>query len=123
MDIVICLVIGVFFAASLRMMLSRRLVRIVIGVSVLTNAVNLFILTAGRLTAGRPPVLSAASGEGAIANPLPQALILTAIVISFAVFAFLLVLIARAFAGEESDDAETLRLAEPRQGEPPFVDY
>ena len=57
------------------------------------------------------------------ANPLPQALILTAIVIGFAMFAFLLVLAYRAYQSLEADDTDRMRLAEPRGGPKPPMSY
>ena len=81
-------------------MLSRHIIRILLGIAILGNAVNLLIFTAGRLTREAPaPIIRQASDriEGIVANALPQALILTAIVISFSFFAFLLVLAYRAY--------------------------
>ena len=69
-----------------------------LGIAILGNGINLLILVAGRLTRTSPPILPAGTPapDGPIANPLPQALILTAIVIGFALFTFLLVLAYRA---------------------------
>ncbi|AXS39922.1 Na+/H+ antiporter subunit C [Breoghania sp. L-A4] len=117
--------IGIFFAASIYLMLSRQLIRILIGVALLGNAVNLLIFTAGRLTREVPPVIP----EGAMvpvevtANPLPQALILTAIVISFSFFAFLLVLAFRAYQELGTDDANDMRVAEPAGDVKPPMGY
>ena len=122
MESVLCLVVGLFFAASIYLMLSQRLVRILLGVSILGNAVNLLIFTAGRLTEAAPPVLSDIPTPDAAANPLPQALILTAIVISFSIFAFLLVLTLRAYQTLETDEVNAMRLAEPTPERPP-LDY
>ncbi|WP_319771989.1 Na+/H+ antiporter subunit C [Breoghania sp.] len=109
------ILIGFFFAASTYLMLSRQLIRILLGVSLLGNAVNLLIFTAGRLTREVPPVIPNSSlvPVEATANPLPQALILTAIVISFSFFAFLLVLAFRAYQELGTDDANEMRVAEP----------
>jgi multicomponent Na+:H+ antiporter subunit C len=100
------------------MMLSRSLIRMLLGMTLLGNAVNLVIFIAGRLTRAVPPIV--VSGDVPLpgsANPLPQALILTAIVIGFAMFVFLLVLAYRAYEALEVDDTDAMRLAEPR-GEP-----
>ena len=117
------ILIGFIFAASIYLMLSRQLIRILLGISILSNAVNLLIFTAGRLEREVPPVIPDSSlvPVGATANPLPQALILTAIVISFSFFAFLLVLAFRTYQELGTDDANEMRVAEPRgEGRPPM---
>ncbi|WP_181704307.1 Na+/H+ antiporter subunit C [Chthonobacter albigriseus] len=107
--------VGLFFAASLYMMLSKKIIRILLGVAMLGNGVNLLLFTAGRITRDVPPIMpldAYAPPEGA-ANALPQALILTAIVISFSFLAFLLVLAFRAFQDLGTDDTDAMRVAEP----------
>jgi multicomponent Na+:H+ antiporter subunit C len=86
-----------------------------LGIAVLGNAVNLLLFTAGRLTREVPPIIAAnldTLPNGA-ANPLPQALILTAIVISFSFLAFLLVLTYRAYQDIGTDNTDEMRVAEP----------
>ena len=125
MEPVIALLVGLFLAAASYLMLSRALVRILLGIVVLGNAVNLLIFVAGRLTRASPPIVAAGQSglEGPFANPLPQALILTAIVIGFAMFAFLIVLAFRAYQEMDADDTDHMRLAEP-DGEPkPPLEY
>ena len=115
MEILLSIIVGVLFAASIYLMLKRSLVRVVIGVLILSNAVNLSIFTMGRLTRGAPPLIGADAtvAEAGVANALPQALILTAIVIGFGLFAFALVLIYRYYLetenlrSDEMNDAET----------------
>ncbi len=116
---------GLFFAAALYLMLSRSLVRMLVGVVVLGNAANLLIFTAGRLTGSAPPIVpqGLTVPPGSIANPLPQALILTAIVIGFSLFAFLLVLSWRAHQSLDADDTDTMRLAEPENAPRPPETY
>lgn len=119
METYLSLVVGLFFAASVYLLLSESLIRMLIGVVLLGNGVNLLIFTAGRVTREVPPLIAAdlssgmVTGESAIANPLPQALILTAIVISFALFAFVLVLAYRAYESTGADDTSEMRLSEP----------
>lgn len=125
MEPVLALLVGLFLAAAAYLLLSRALVRMLIGVVILGNGVNLLIFTAGRLTRATPPIVPA--GEtvpaGYIANPLPQALILTAIVIGFAMFAFFAVLVFRAYQDLDADHSERMRVAEP-PGEPrPPLEY
>ena len=90
-------------------------IRILLGVAVLGNAVNLLLFTSGRLTREVPPIIGAGMDTlpADTANPLPQALILTAIVISFSFFCFLLVLTWRAFQELKTDDTDEMRKAEP----------
>lgn len=125
METLLVIVVGAFFTVSIYLMLSKHLVRILIGVVILGNAVNLLIFTSGRLTVANPPIIP--PGETTLAmtsaNPLPQALILTAIVISFSIFAFLLVLAFRAYQDLDTDDVDEMRVAEPRPPAPPVIDY
>lgn len=115
MNLVLPILTGLFFAASLYLLLSRHVVRMVIGFAILGNAVNLLLFLAGRLTRDLPPIIGkgAETLDMAAANPLPQALILTAIVISFSFFAFMLVLIWRTSAALRTDNADHMRVAEP----------
>lgn len=125
MDHLIAALSGVFLAAAIYLLLSRALIRMLLGLVLLGNAVNLLILVAGRLGRIVPPIAlgdARAPLEGA-ANPLPQALILTAIVIGFAMFAFLLVLAYRAYQSLEADDTDRMRLTEPRGGPKPPMSY
>lgn len=115
MDALFALLSGLFFSVALYLMLSRHTVRVLLGIAVLGNAVNLLLFTAGRLTAEVPPII--AGGRDTLpaeaANALPQALILTAIVISFSFFAFLLVLTWRAYQDMGTDNSDLMRVAEP----------
>jgi multicomponent Na+:H+ antiporter subunit C len=115
MEFVLSLLIGVYFAASVYLMLSRHVIRLLLGAALLSNAVNLLIFTAGRLVHEVPPVipLGLTAPPTMTANPLPQALVLTAIVIAFSIFAFLLVLAMRAYQELGTDDTDEMRVAEP----------
>ncbi|MDO9417308.1 Na+/H+ antiporter subunit C [Pararhizobium sp.] len=121
MEALLSLLTGLFFAAAIYLMLSKHIIRILLGVAVLGNGVNLLLFVNGRTLREIPPVI----GEGLdvparlTANPLPQALILTAIVISFSFFAFLLVLSWRAYSALGTDDTDHMRLAEPDDPPPP----
>lgn len=101
------------------LLLSRDLFRCVIGLVVLGAATSLILYTAGRLASSLPAVI--AKGEqvlGEVANPLPQALVLTAIVIGFALICFALVLLLRVIRAAHTDDALQLRHAEPVVDDP-----
>ena len=119
MESALVLLVTAFFAVSIYLLLSRHVIRMLLGVALLGNAVNLLIFTAGRLTREVPPIIGINDSvpQAATANPLPQALILTAIVISFSFFAFLLVLAYRAYQDLGTDNTQDMRLAEPK-GEP-----
>ena len=125
METLFAILIGMFFAAAVYLMLSKFSVRILLGVALLGNAVNLLLFTAGRLTREVPPIIPAGMDTlpAGTANPLPQALILTAIVISFSFFAFLLVLTYRAYQELGTDNTDDMRLAEPHGEERPPMGY
>lgn len=123
MEAAFVVLVGLFFAAGIYLMLSRHIIRILLGVVLFGNAVNLLIFTNGRIIREVPPVIGEGldAPAGLVANPLPQALILTAIVISFSFFAFLLVLAYRAYQEIGTDDTDNMRIAEPvDDGLPPM---
>ena len=111
MEVVLALVIGTLYGGGLYLMMRRNLLQLIIGLGLLSHGANLLIFTAGGLRKGGAPIL--AEGEKAFAtlpaDPLPQALILTAIVISFAVTAFALVLFLRTYQTVGTDDVDELR--------------
>ena len=111
MEVLMAFVIGGLYAAGIYLLLRRSLVSVILGLSVLGNAANLLIFTAGGLTRGVPPVIPADAIEmtGPFADPLPQALILTAIVIGFGVLAFTAVLVHRVHQNIETDDLDALK--------------
>ena len=125
MDYVLAALVGCFIALGVYLLLSRSVIRMLLGLVVFGNGVNLLIFTAGRLTREIAPIVPAGleQPDGPIANPLPQALILTAIVIGFAMFTFLIVLAFRAYQEMDADNTDHMRLAEP-EGEPkPPLEY
>ena len=111
MENLFAFVIGGLYATALFMMLRRSTVKLVIGLMILSNAANLLILTAGGLVRGAPPLIPEHLDRvtTAMADPLPQALILTAIVISFGVLAFAVVLIHRAYEVIGVDDMNEMK--------------
>lgn len=115
MEPLFAIVVGVLFAITTFLFLSRSYVRIILGIFMLSNATHLLIFTAGRLTFEVPPLIPPHEyvPQEVIANPLPQALILTAIVISFALFAFILVLTYRAYQELGTVDIDEMSAAEP----------
>lgn len=111
MYIILAFVIGGLYASGLYMMMRRSLVKLIIGLILLSHAANLLIFTAGELTRARPPLIPAGALQpvGPYADPLPQALILTAIVISFGVLAFAVVLLHRTHQITGTEDLDDLR--------------
>ena len=110
MELLLAIAAGALYAAGIYLMLRRRLAQLIIGLGLLSNGTNLLIFTAGGLTRGRPPVVpaDAAALVAPYADPVPQALVLTAIVIGFGLLAFLLVLAHRVHATVGTDDIDEL---------------
>lgn len=94
MEVMVATAIGVLTAAAVYLLMRPTTFSVVLGLSLLSHAANLFIFSMGRLTIGLTPIVD--RGEGQIPDPLPQALVLTAIVINFAMTAFLVTLALRA---------------------------
>lgn len=99
MQTALAIMAGSMVAGSVYLMLSRHLVRFIFGLVLASNAVNLLIFAAGRPDTASPPLIPDNAGVpvGLVANSLPQALILTAIVIGFALLAFVFILFFRAY--------------------------
>jgi multicomponent Na+:H+ antiporter subunit C len=110
MEFVLAITIGVLFAVAAYLLLRRSIVKIIFGIAVMSQAVNLLILTASGLKSGAVPFVSHGEtglSQGA-ADPLPQALILTAIVISFGVLAFTLAMTQRVDQAVGTDDTDEM---------------
>ena len=103
MEFLVASAIGVMTAAGIYLVLRARTFPVVIGLSLLTYATNLFLFATGRLVSGAPPI---AGSGGPTADPLPQALVLTAIVISFGMTAFVITLALRAQGELGSDQVD-----------------
>src|ERR1044071_2129171 len=108
MELLLALVAGGLYAAGLYLMLRRRLAQLIIGLSLLSNGSNILILSAAGVTRARPPLIPDGSPLEQFADPVPQSLIQTAIVIGFGVLAFSLVLAHRVQQSAGSDDVDTL---------------
>ena len=133
MELLFTLLITVLFACGIYLVMERNLIRFLFGFILLSNAVNLSIFTIGNLSTANPPILTEIlitkdkpdnqpvdksvtakeTREAPLANPLPQALILTAIVISFGLLAFTLVLMLKGYNELNTLDTHKMRLAEP----------
>lgn len=110
------LLTGVLFGVALWLLLQRSFVRILFGFVLLSNAANLFVLMMSGEPARRGAPIVREGGEGMV-DPLPQALILTAIVIGFGVTSYLVTLLYRLFLDARTTDTEELYAAEPAERE------
>lgn len=108
MELLLAVVAGVLYATGLYLMLRRRLAQLIIGLGLLSNGSNILILSAAGVMRAKPPIVSEANMTAEqFADPVPQSLILTAIVIGFGVLAFALVLAHRVHQSGGSDDIDT----------------
>jgi multicomponent Na+:H+ antiporter subunit C len=107
MEVLMSVTVGVLFTVGTYLILTRSLLRIVLGTSLLSHGVHLLLLTMSRLKTGAAPLLG--QDAPSYTDPLPQALILTSIVISFGVTSFFFVLAYRAYQELGTDDMEQLR--------------
>ena len=119
METLLAVTIGVLTASAVYLMLARNVLRFIFGLILLSNAANMTIFLSGRLTPAVPPLIEYGADAAApgVANALPQALVLTAIVIGFGLFAFALVLVFRAYQAMGTLDGDRMRLAEPAEGQ------
>lgn len=106
MEALIAVLIGVLFATGTYSLMRRSIVKLVIGVVLISQGANLLVFTAGGLLAGRPALVppDGKVPPAPFGDPLPQAMVLTAIVIGFGLVAFLLALVARAHEAVGEDD-------------------
>lgn len=111
----LCWLIGALVAISVYLLLGRQLLQWLFGVIILSSTANLILLISGQLSVANPPLVptGAQVPVQAVTNPLPQALILTAIVIGFGLLVFALVLLRQVWRAFDSIDSAAIRLAEP----------
>lgn len=95
MELLVTSAIGLLTAGGIYLMLRKRTFPVILGLSLLSYAVNIFIFAAGRLAPALPPIINAA--QGGYTDPLPQALVLTAIVISFGMTAVIVLMALGSF--------------------------
>lgn len=101
MEFLVASAIGLLTAAGTYLVLRLRTFPVILGISLLTYAVNVFLFASGRLRVGAPPILQ--DGVASYTDPLPQALVLTAIVISFGMTAVVVMIALGAFLGSDDD--------------------
>ena len=111
MEFILAITTGILFAAGFYLMLRRSLVKLMLGILFLSHAANLLIFCSAGIEYGKPPIIAEGLSKlmGAHADPLPQALILTAIVIGFGVQAFFLVLMRKVYELIQNDDLDEMR--------------
>lgn len=110
MEILIGLIVAILFGGGVYLILRRSIMRLIIGIILLSHGVNLMLFASGGMTQRAAPIVgSGAELSTAVADPLPQALILTAIVISFGVLAFTLILVLRSYDTVGTDDLDEFR--------------
>lgn len=114
MTLAVAVLIGLLFACAVYGILQRSLARIALGLLLLSHAANLLVFTSGGLTYARPAIIE--EGKKALsaphADPLPQALVLTAIVIGFGLITFVLALVMKAYRTVGSDDVKSFQSTE-----------
>ncbi len=115
MILLVSLVISLIFGSGAFLILQRDLFRVVIGIVMISNAANLFIIAVG-LTRGRAPIYPLPDGSP-VSDPLVQAMALTAIVISFSVAVLLLSLVYRLYTSHQTVDLEDISEMEVREAE------
>ncbi len=111
MEVVLSLVMGVLYSAGVYLMLRRNIIKLILGLALISHAANLLIFIMSRLVRGHPALIS--QGQSRLtppySDPLPQAMILTAIVISFGVLAFAVVLIRQSDRSLGTNDVDKMR--------------
>lgn len=104
MEMLVASSIGILTAGGLYLMLRLRTFPVILGMSLLTYAVNVFLFASGRLTVGAPPILR--DGVSVYTDPLPQALVLTAVVISFGMTAVVVMIGLGSYLGSDDDHVD-----------------
>jgi len=115
LELILAIAAGVLYGTGFYLLLRRRLAQLIVGLGLLGNGTNLLIFTAGGLTRARAPVVPEHAQELTLpfANPVPQSLVLTAIVIGFGVLAFSLVLAHRVHTTTGTDDIDEIGSGRP----------
>lgn len=114
MELLLVILIGVLYASGIYLILKRSMVRLLLGIILLGNGANILIFLLGNIVKGKPPIIGPHVKvlSDSFADPIPQALILTAIVISFGLTSFAIVLLKRVYALIGTDDLDNLNTPE-----------
>lgn len=110
MEFILAIIVGLLYASGVYLMMRRSFVKLIIGLTMLGNGANLLIFLLGRIVKGQPPIIGSLDKviQEAYADPVPQALILTAIVIGFGLQSFAIVLIRRVYKVVKTDDLDKI---------------
>jgi len=123
-QLILALTVGILFACGAYLIMRRGQIKLILGLGLLSHGVNLLLFGSGKLSRGAPPIFAdkanflAELAAGSIADPLPQALILTAIVISFGITAFVVVLVNRRHTITNSDVVQGELVPLLQEGDP-----
>ncbi|MGY6562165.1 MAG: Na+/H+ antiporter subunit C [Luteibaculaceae bacterium] len=111
MEILLAILVGVLYASAIYLILRRSLVKLILGLILLGNGANILIFLLGRISKGAPPIIPEESKifTDIYADPIPQALILTAIVISFGLQSFAIILVKKAHQEAQIDDLDQIK--------------
>jgi len=112
MELLLVVLVGLLYASGIYMMFRRSMVKLLLGLLLLGNGANILIFLMGDLAKGTPPIIGQAEKTftGVYADPVPQALILTAIVISFGLQSFAIILLKKVYVSTGSDDLDSLNV-------------
>ena len=109
MEVILAILVGILYAAGVYMILRRSIVKFILGLVFLSNATNLLVFISAGIVPGSPVFLHNDQQHEQFSDPLPQALVLTAIVIGFGILAFTLALKYKFFATTGTDDLDQLQ--------------
>jgi multicomponent Na+:H+ antiporter subunit C len=113
MEVLLAILVGILYTAGVYMLLRRSILKFIIGVIFLSNATNLLVFLVAGIVPGQPVFLDEAAGATELlADPLPQALVLTAVVIGFGIVVYLLAVKYRLFYETKTDDLDQLKPTE-----------
>jgi len=112
MEIALAILVGVLFTAGTYMILRRSILKFIVGIIFLSNATNLLVFLSAGIIQGKPAFVDARPPAEQLADPLPQALVLTAIVIGFGIIVYLLALKYKFFSVTGTDDLDQLKNTE-----------
>ena len=110
MEIILAILVGILYTAGVYMVLRRSILKFIIGLIFLSNATNLLVFLSSGITAGKPAFVDASTSDAAsLSDPLPQALVLTAIVIGFGIVVFTMALKYKFYETTGTDDLDQLK--------------
>lgn len=113
MDVLLAILVGVLYTAGVYMLLRRSILKFIIGIIFLSNATNLLVFLAAGLVPGKPAFIDpSGTVPGGLSDPLPQALVLTAVVIGLGIVVYLLAVKYRLFSETQTDDLDQLKPTE-----------